>query len=176
MNTLPHYVLTGGPCAGKTTTLELLKARGYGVSPEPGRIYFERQLALGHTLEELLSDMPKLEKDILREHIELERLNRKDTHVFFDRGMPDCLAYYRVYGVPEDEELWDALKNAHYKKVFLLDLIEAFENDSVRIETPEQAKNIHDAIKSAYEELGHEIVQVPVLPPNERVEFILERL
>lgn len=172
----PHYVLTGGPCAGKTTTIELLKARGYDVSPEPARIYFETQMANGKTIEELLSDMPKLERDILRQHIDMEREKRGDGHLFFDRGIPDCLAYYRIYNVPEDDELRAALKGAHYRKVFLLDLIENFQNDNVRVETPEQARDIHEAIRKAYEELDHQIVEVPVLPPEQRADFILANL
>ena len=176
MNTPPWYVLTGGPCAGKTTLINELKDRGYDVSPEPGRIYFEARLAEGKTIPELLSDMPKLEKDILHKHMELEAACSKDVTLFLDRGIPDCLAYYRIYNVPEDQELHDAVSNAHYSRVFLLDLIENFSNDTVRVETPEQAKKIHDSIRTAYEELGYEIVEVPVLPIAERVEYVLARL
>jgi predicted ATPase len=176
MQTPPHYVLTGGPCAGKTTTVDELAKRGYDISPEPGRIYFEAQLKEGKTLEGLLSDMPALEKNILRKHVELERANRKEGILFFDRGIPDCLAYYRVYGVPEDAELQAALADAKYRKIFLLDLIETFSNDAVRVETPEQARHIHESIRAAYTELGYDIIDVPVMPVSERVGFILANL
>jgi predicted ATPase len=176
MQTPPHYVLTGGPCAGKTTTIEILRMRGYDVSPEPGRVYFETQFAEGRTIEELLSDMPTLERNILRKHVELERANRKENTLFFDRGIPDCLAYYRVYDVPEDAELQAALAEAQYRKVFLLELIETFSNDNVRVETPEQARRIHEAIRAAYTERGHEIIDVPVMPVPERVDFIVANL
>lgn len=172
----PHYVLTGGPCAGKTTTIEVLRTRGYDVSPEPGRIYFEEQMAKGKTIEQILSDMHTLEVDILRKHVEMERAKRAGAFLFFDRGIPDCLAYYRIYNVPEDDELRSALQNAPYKRVFLLDMIEKFETDSVRVETPEQADRIHGAIRAAYLELGHDVVQVPVMPIAERADFILAHL
>lgn len=134
-------------------------------------------MAKGKTIEQLLSDMPKLEHDILRKHVEMEQASRKeDTILFFDRGIPDCLAYYRIYNVPEDQELHDAVKAAHYRKVFLLDPIETFENDAVRVETPEQARRIHDAIAQAYKELGHDIVAVPVMPIEERTDFIIGKL
>src|ERR1700721_2050542 len=96
MPTPPWYVLTGGPCAGKTTTLEALRERGYSVSPEPGRIFFEAKLAEGKTIEELLSDMPTLEKNILQPHVELESAFKSDRQLFLDRGIPVSLASSRV--------------------------------------------------------------------------------
>jgi predicted ATPase len=176
MNTPPWYVLTGGPCAGKTTLAEALRERGHAVQPEPGRIYFEAKLAEGKTIEELLSDMTKLEHDILQQHIEMEKAFKRDSLLFLDRGIPDCLAYYRVYNVTEDAELEKALANCSYRKIFLLDLIENFANDAVRVETPEQAKRIHDAIESAYIERGYEVVTVPVMPIQDRADFVLSRL
>lgn len=174
--TPPWYVLTGGPCAGKTTTVELLKARGHEVRPEPGRLYFEEQFKQGKTIEELLQDVPKLEREMLLFYAKCEVDNSKDSTLFLDRAVPDCLGYYRVYDVPEDEDLRAALEKTSYRKVFLLDLIEKFENDAVRVETPEQARRIHEAIREAYTELGYEIVDVPVMPVDERVDYILARL
>ena len=176
MEAPPWYVLTGGPCAGKTTTVEALRERGHMVQPEPGRIYFEAKLAEGKTVEELLSDMPKLERDILVQHVALERGFRSDVTLFLDRGIPDCLAYYRIYQVPEDKELRSALESAIYRKVFLLELIETFVNDAVRVETPEQARAIHEAIRTAYTERGYEVIDVPVMPIAERTDFILARI
>jgi predicted ATPase len=174
--TPPHYVLTGGPCAGKTTTIEALRERGFSVSPEAGRIYIEEQLAQGKEISDLLLHLDVLEKNILRKHVELEAANRNDGIVFFDRGIPDCLAYYRIYDVPEDDELRSAIANASYKRIFLLDMMENFSNDAVRFETPEQARRIHETIREAYRELGHEIVEVPVMPVGERADFVLANI
>jgi predicted ATPase len=174
--TPPHYVLTGGPCAGKTTTIDELARRGYDVSPEPGRMYLERKLKEGKTIEEIFSDISKVEQDLLHEYVDVENANKKDGVMFFDRGIPDCLAYYRIYGVAEDKELREAVSAPKYKKVFLLEMIDTFSNDEVRVESPEKAKRIHEEIRRAYMELGHTIIDVPLKTVEERVDFILANL
>ena len=94
---------------------------------------------------------------------------------FFDRGIPDSVAYYRQARKPLDEEILSAMRTIRYRKIFLLDLVD-FVNDEARSETPEQAMIIHTAIREAYVDQGYEIIEVPVLPVPGRADFILARL
>ena len=54
-NAFPWYVLTGGPCSGKTTLIDELKQRGYSVFPEPARIVIASELAQGKTIQDILA-------------------------------------------------------------------------------------------------------------------------
>jgi predicted ATPase len=51
-----------------------------------------------------------------------------------------------------------------------------YKKDNARIENAEVADGIHKALTKAYEESGHEIVQVPVMPVGDRADFILDRI
>ena len=46
------HVITGAPSCGKTTLIELLAEKGYQTSPEGARLYLEREVGQGKTLEE----------------------------------------------------------------------------------------------------------------------------
>lgn len=171
MPTPNHYVLTGGPCAGKTTLVFELEKRGYQVLPEAARLIIDEQLANGRSIQEIVTD-PEWLISVVRRKFSMEKEVPADQLCFFDRGVPDSIAYYGVNGKPIDDEFRDALVGSRYKKVFLLDLID-FVNDEARSETPEQARALHEAIKNAYESLGYDLVKVPVLPVGERADFVL---
>ena len=47
------YVITGGPSSGKTTTVNLLKERGYITTIEHARHYLDTQRLKGKTIEEV---------------------------------------------------------------------------------------------------------------------------
>ncbi|PZR03085.1 MAG: hypothetical protein DI539_26790, partial [Flavobacterium psychrophilum] len=47
------YVITGGPCTGKTTVVELLAKRGYVTIAEQARHYIDTQKVEGRTVEEI---------------------------------------------------------------------------------------------------------------------------
>lgn len=172
--TPPWYVLTGGPCAGKTTLIFELEKRGYGVVPEPARIIIDRKLAEGQTIGEIVTD-----PDWLPSVVRLARQSAEEIppeqESFFDRGVHDSFAYYKLNGRPVDETLRSAADAIRYKKVFLLDLVD-FINDEARSETPEEARKLHELIREGYESNGYEVIPVPVLPVPERADFVLARL
>jgi len=85
------------------------------------------------------------------------------------------LAYYRFLKLPEDEKLHDALKVASYKKIFILDFLPLV-NDYARVENKEAQHKIHSLITGVYESFPFPVIHVPVLPPEERVDFILKNL
>lgn len=170
----PWYVLTGGPCAGKTTTIDELAKRGHPVLAEPARLIIDEKLAAGHTIEAIVTD-PDWLPSVTRRAFAQERMVPKETLFFFDRALPDSLAYYRLAQRPVDDFFAHALSESSYRKIFLLDLVD-FVNDEARSETPEQAMIIHGQIREAYVDQGYEIVEVPVMPVSERADFILERL
>jgi predicted ATPase len=175
MKTPPHYVLTGGPCAGKTTVSLEIKKRGYSVLEESARAVIDEMLGEGKTLDAIRSDEGAFQKAVLRRKVVLEANIPQDQVIFLDRAIPDSIAYYRENKVPEDEELWSACRAARYAKVFLLELLPPVA-DNARNESPELAARLQATLDRGYRELGYEPVRVPVMPVKERTDFILANL
>jgi len=166
-------VITGGPGVGKSTVLEILSNKGYLVVLEAARIVIER---------EMLKDsdcLPWKNFELFQNtasnlQFELENSIKGDI-VFSDRGIVDGYAYSKVEDVEVPEVILKHGKE-RYDLVFFLDQLPNYQKDSSRREDLEKAKVIHEAIYSAYLELGYKPIIVPVLLVEERVNFILAKL
>jgi len=175
MGSTNWYVITGGPSSGKTTTVNLLNARGYKTTIEHARHYIDTQRITGKTTEEIRANQVEFQRGVLDMQIAQEKELSRDEVIFLDRAIPDALAYYRFLNLPEDEKLRNALRQASYKKVFILDPLPLV-NDYARTEDSAAQKNLHELLTEVYGSLGFPIVHVPILPPEERVDFVLKNL
>ncbi len=92
--------------------------------------------------------------------------------IFHDRGIVDGYAYCRICGVPAPQPILDNARN-RYDKIFFLETLNMYVEDGVRSRTLEDAGKIHAEIKEAYLQFGYEPITIPVLPPEQRVDFIL---
>ena len=167
------YVLTGGPFTGKTTVLDIIKARGYPVVPETARMVIEDEQGKGGDILPW-KDLSRFQEKVVMKQLELE-LEITGTHVFLDRGVIDSYAYSRVGNVSAPKS---AYHDAHlrYAQVFILELLPGYSPDNVRKESTEYREAIHQALYDAYKEFGYDPIIVPVLSRHERVEFILSRI
>jgi len=87
-------VITGGPCTGKTTVVEMLSERGYKTTIEHARHYIDTQKIKGRTVEEIRANKRQFQLSVLEMQVEEEaELDPKDV-VFLDRALPDAMAYY----------------------------------------------------------------------------------
>lgn len=174
-NNTNWYVITGGPSTGKTTAVNLLSEKGYNTAIEHARHYIDTMAVGGKTVEEIRENKLEFQQGVLKMQIEQEAdLDPKET-VFLDRAIPDALAYYRFLGLQPDDLINDALTKVDYKKVFILERL-PFIKDYARTENESEQLHIHSLIIEVYESLSLPIVHVPVLPPEERVQFILNNL
>lgn len=169
------YVITGGPCSGKTTVVTILKNRGYLTSIEEARHYIDLKQANGKGVEEVRLHQTAFQRHVLHMQIALENSLPTGDLVFLDRAIPDARAYYRYLNLPEDQKLASELEAVGYKKVFILDPLPLV-NDYARREDAAAQKMIHHRIVEVYRELPFPIVHVPVLPPEERADLILANL
>jgi hypothetical protein len=78
-------------------------------------------------------------------------------------------------GIEPDSKLIEALKYAYYKKIFIMELL-PLDKDYARLEDAAMQQKIQDKIIEVYNARNEPVVMVPVLPPKERVKFILDRL
>ncbi|HLL60149.1 MAG TPA: ATP-binding protein [Candidatus Nitrosocosmicus sp.] len=169
------YVITGGPSCGKTTVLKELKNRGYKTVEEAARIYIDREIDKGKSIEDIRGDELFFQKELLIMKIETEKKLNQDDTIFFDRGIPDTIAYLEIKNFTIEDYIKSSVEKSNYKKVFLFDLLK-YEKDYARTETVEEAKIIQQLLKQSYEALKIPVLKVPVMSLNERVQFILNNI
>ena len=98
-----------------------------------------------------------------------------DETLFLDGALPSSLAYYRVFGLDPNEILQDCFRH-RYAAVFILDPL-PFQLDDERVEKiASHAAYIDEWQSRDYRALRYNIVRVPVLPPQERLAFVLEKV
>jgi predicted ATPase len=168
------HVLTGAPCSGKTTLTGQLAGKGFRTVPESGRAYVEGELAKGRTRKEVFRDGTALQRGVLGVQLRSERALPVNELAFLDGASPSCLAYLRVMGVNPNAILAECFHH-RYASVFVLDRF-PFEQDGVRFEDDATAGFIHEWLVRDYSALGYSLVRVPVLPREERLAFVLDRL
>jgi len=169
------YVITGGPSSGKTTTVNLLRDRGYITTIEHARHYIDLQRIEGRTVEEVRARQREFQHGVLTMQLEQEANLDPAQTVFLDRALPDSLAYYRFLDLEPDPKLLDALPHVAYRKTFILDLL-PLAPDYARTEDLDAQIRIHALLTEVYQDLPIPVVKVPVLDAADRVAFILDRL
>ena len=90
------YVITGEPSSGKTKVIEYLAFLNYAIIPEAARILIDTEASKGKTIEEIRGDEAEFQKRALEMKIEIENRIPPKQITFFDRGIPDSVAYYHI--------------------------------------------------------------------------------
>jgi predicted ATPase len=168
------HVITGAPSCGKTTLINLLADKGFQTAPEGARLYLEREIARGRTIEEIRSNEVALQCGIKDMQLEIEGGLQANDLVFLDRAIPDCLAWYRVFGLNPNEFLRECF-HYRYASVFMLDGL-PLQLDGLRYKDDALQSFTDEWHTRDYRALGYSVVRVPVLPPEERLAFVLEVL
>ena len=168
------YVITGSPSSGKTTTIEHLASLGYETVPEAARILIDTEAKKGKTTEEIRNNEAEFQRKILQMKIEAEEKLPSEQVIFFDRGIPDSVAYYQLCGLDTDSVKKES-KKRKYRRVFLLEQLQ-FEKDYARSENERLASSLNRLIRKAYSDLGYDIIFVPRASVGKRTEFIISKL
>jgi len=168
------HVITGASCSGKSTLIDQLAGKGFQTVPEVGRQYIEKELAKGRTIDEIRKNQAELTCKIYQMWVETEAgLDPSDT-LFLDRALPDSFAFYRVIGKDPNKILPDCFQH-HYASVFMLDRF-PYDRDGVRAGDDAYAEFFDLWMVRDYKALGYDVIRVPILPPDERLSFILKNL
>ncbi len=168
------HVITGTVSSGKTTLIDQLVDRGFQTVPEAGRQSFEREMAKGRTIDEIRENPAALTRSLIDIMLGIEHGLRANDVLFLDQAFPDALAFCRANGLNPNEILADCFHHC-YASVFILDRFPV-EQDGVRAEDDATADLIDEWLARDYSALGYSVVRVPVLSPQERLAFVLERL
>ncbi|SFF47278.1 AAA family ATPase [Sunxiuqinia elliptica] len=167
-------VITGGPGFGKTSLIHRLKELNYRVGDEYAQEIIQDQLEHGGDC------LPWKNGKAFRELIFQKRLAFWSSVVdeelaFADRGIPDQLAFARYQG---KAKLSCLIKNSRSYSYFPYVFItspwkEIYLQNQVRSETFEQACEIHEWICKTYLDLGYQLVHLPKIDVEQRVNFII---
>ena len=168
------HVVTGAPCSGKTSLINQLAKIGFQTVPEVGRQYLEREMARGRTFDQIREAHASLPCVLKGIRLQIEDGLQVNQVLFLDRAFPDALTYYRRAGLNPNEILVECF-HRRYASVFILDRF-PLEQDGIRFEDDAIADLLDEWHARDYSALGYHVVRVPVLPPEERLEFVLANL
>jgi predicted ATPase len=168
------HVITGAPSCGKTTLINLLAEEGYQTVAEGARQYIEHEVARGRTIGEIQADPSGTQHAIKNSHREIERGLSPAEFLFLDRAVPDCLGWHRVFGLDPNEFLLECFQH-RYASVFFLDPL-PLDRNGFRYEDETMIAFLDKWHPRDYAALGYEVVRIPVIPPGERLAFLLENL
>jgi predicted ATPase len=164
------YVITGGPGVGKTTTIEMISALGHATIDEAARDIIAEEQQKEHGILPW-TDLYRFQQITLM--TQLGREWKAPDFAFADRGIVDSLAYCRNGTIAPPPELTDLIPEHQYGGVFLLEPLPVHVTDGVRVESQEEALTLQYLIKAVYEEVGYDVIKVPVMTPQERADFII---
>jgi predicted ATPase len=167
-------VITGGPSSGKTTVLKELEKMGYIIYPEAARVLIDEEMAKGKLLKEIRDDETEFQRKVLKIKIETEKRVPESKIVFFDRAIPDSIAYYQICGLDLKEVLKFCKKN-QYKKIFFFKKL-TFNQDYARTENGKTIEKLNKLLKESYRKLGYELINIPAMSVKDRVQKILREI
>jgi len=168
-------VITGAACCGKTTLINQLTDKGFRTVAETARQYFEREIARGRTIDEIREDGVTVQHGIYDMQRRLEHGLRAIEVAFLDRALPDSLTFHRVFGLNPNEILLECIHH-RYASVFILDRLPIQRSKPLGPEDDATAGFLDEWLARDYSTLGYSVMRVPVLSPQERLAFVLERL
>ena len=168
------HVITGAPSCGKTTLIDLFAEKGFKTAPEGARIYIERKVDAGCTIDEIRADLPALQRGIKDMQQEIESSLLPDECFFLDRTVLDSLAWYRLFDMDPNEFLAECFLY-RYASVFILDQL-PLSLDGFRFDEQDFAVFLDEWHEKDYTALGYHVERVPVLPPGDRLSFVLQKL
>ena len=155
-------LITGGPGTGKTALINSLESRGYRCHHE---IIHSNTIAF-------VDDPQAFNTNLLNGRI--KQFVNSDTHkeniAFFDRGIPDVLAYMDFFNQQYSQRFIDACETHMYDVVFILPPWEAI------YKTDDEAVAIHYHLEKTYIHFGYSLIYVPFESVENRLHFILDKL
>ena len=170
-----RYVITGAPCSGKSTLIQLLSRENIPVFQEAARFVINEELANGSD-NVPWKDNYGFSSLVVDKQVRDFKKAQKGLN-FYDRALPDVSAYLHHH---DQKHLLDKFvkvtkENTYEKDVFILPpWKEIYSKDEARVESFEEAISIDTHLKSVYKEFGYNLITVPFASPINRLKFILD--
>jgi len=171
-------VVTGGPGSGKSTLIDALERAGFGRTVEAGRGIIQDQVAIGGRALPWVDPALFAEMMLTWEMRSYRAAEQQAGIIFFDRGVPDVAGYLRLMKLPLPEHVEKAVETFRYhSRVFIAPpWEEIFEQDRERKQDFTEAVRTYEVLAETYTKCGYELVALPQLSVEERVQFVRERV
>jgi len=172
-----YYIITGAPGSGKSAILSALEQAGYHTVPEPARQILAEQRAIDG--QGVYDKNPFLFKELMLSRAMFQHLINasEQSPVFFDRGVPDLIAYTQCFGLEPGDEV-NASQIYHYNNiVFFTPSWEAiYRQDDERKMSFQEAAQFGDHLRSIYQKLQYQLIEVPYVSCIDRAQFIFKTI
>lgn len=154
-------VLTGAAGAGKTATINALSLLGERTVGEASTHVVEEYASRGYERDGIRDEIP-FQPEVIRRNIRTEDRVDEDNRIFFDRALPDNVAYCELFGVENVVPDWlhDHVRD-RYKAVFILEPVVDVTDSSVRSEDEDgDIQEAHDTLVETYREYGYDPISI----------------
>ncbi len=174
MKSNQHFIITGGPSTGKSSVLAELRKRGFECFEEIARQVIKENQEKGSSVLPWV-DMLAFSDEVFNRMILLNKDLPNNKTCFLDRSIIDLIGYMNFASKEAPSRYADGAKASSYAKtVFYMPFWSGiYANDDQRLESTEEAQKIDQGLRKAYTDLDYKLVEVPMLPVPERVDFIL---
>lgn len=172
------YVVTGASGAGKSTLIAALAAAGHATVPEAALALLQDQQARPDGVTPWTHRPAFMTALLERSLMDYHQAQSLTGPVFFDRAVPECLAWMRQMQLPIPPALVQAAGRCIYApQVFVAEpWAEIYARTAERPFAFERAVRSFDATVAAYAEAGYRLCVLPRVPVAERVAFVLDQL
>lgn len=159
-----RYIITGGPCVGKSTLIDYLQNLSQDVVYEAATMVILDEKNKGVENPKLDPNFGKKIFSLQKSH--MEAMANKTHRIIFDRSIFDTMTYDCRAGVVPNSQLIKAGKEAIENKyfshvVFLLENLGKCEVTEVRDEKFEDILEIEQKMKETYTSLGFKVILIP---------------
>jgi len=178
-----RIVVTGGPGTGKTVLISSLEENGYHCFHEVIRTMTLD--ALGEVAVEdrlvnpidFVQDAKSFNDELIEARLKhfINGNTIKKDYLFYDRGLPDVIAYMNYFDQPSEKRYADLCMENRYNEVLILPpWKEIYVQDNERMEDYEQACGIHEQLEKTYIDLGYTPIEVPFGTIENRLQFVVD--
>jgi len=178
-----RIVITGGPGTGKTVLISSLEEKGFHCFHEVIRTMTLDALNDKPANEILINPIDFVDDaKSFNDELINARLNHFNKgisidkkHLFYDRGLPDVIAYMNYFKQPIDKRYNVLCLENRYDEVLILPpWKDIYVQDNERMENFEQACGIHKHLENTYIDLGYRPIEVPFGTIDNRLRFVVD--
>src|SRR3982751_912966 len=116
------FIISGGPGAGKSTLLEALRTTGFYCVDEASRQLIQEQVAVNSQCLPWIDLACFAKLALVRMTADCGQASAQTNGEmsFFDRGVPDIIAYLQVGGLPVDDSYYQAVQACAYQPLVFM--------------------------------------------------------
>jgi len=169
------FVITGASGSGKSSIVDELARRGYSCVDEIGRRVVREQKQSGEDGTPWQNPVRFMELLFARSLQAYAAALALKPPVFFDRALPECLAYARsLDGAARSQALLQISTLRYNPCVFVSSpWEEIYRRDEERIHSFEEGVAYHEAELAAYAECGYSLLEIPRGSVEARATFVI---